>query len=101
MSPIAFDAFPSWPEILLVVAHLLVGTGLGIVYFRSLWWNVRRLTDGRHLGLAIGLTVVRFGLLAGVLIIASRSGAFCLLAVAVGLLIARSLVTRRIAGQAA
>ena len=33
--------------LLSLAAHLAAGIVLGVLYFRSLWWNARRFTGGR------------------------------------------------------
>ena len=70
---------------------------LGWLYFRGLWWNVRQFAGhGRALS-AICLMTGRFLLMAGVLFLASLAGAMPLLVMALGVLAARGVVTRRFA----
>jgi hypothetical protein len=59
-------------------AHLTAGIVLGFLYFRSLWWNTCRFTGGGRVTLA------------------SLEGALPLLMMALGVLIARSVVVRRV-----
>ena len=86
MSLLAFD----------LSAHLIAGILLGLVYFRGLWWNARLFTAGGHAPTAILLMVGRIALLGGLLTLASLEGAAPLLAMALGVLIARALVMRRL-----
>ncbi len=78
---------------------LAVGTLLGLIHFGSLWWNVRLLASGGALR-ALAIQLLRFALLAAVLLGLAKLGAAALLAGALGLLLARSLLLRRL-GRAA
>jgi len=77
-------------------AHLIAGILLGLVYFRGLWWNARLFTAGGHARTAILLMVGRIALLGGLLTLASLEGAGPLLVMALGVLIARAVVMRRL-----
>jgi len=77
-------------------AHLTAGIVLGFFYFRSLWWNTRRFTGGRRVTTTIALMIGRYALLGGLLTLASLEGALPLLMMALGVLIARSVVVRRV-----
>ena len=77
-------------------AHLGVGFGLGILYFRSLWWSARRFTGRGRLATTIALMIGRFVLIGGVLTLASLEGALPLLIMALGVLIARFVVMKRL-----
>ncbi|MFI5015675.1 MAG: ATP synthase subunit I [Hyphomicrobiales bacterium] len=90
------DALPTWAELLGVATHLAAGIILGILYFRSLWWSVCRLAGGGRVVTTIALTISRFVFLGGLLTLASLEGALPLLALALGVLIARSTVMRRV-----
>jgi F1F0 ATPase subunit 2 len=81
---------------LLLLAHVALGAALGWLYFRGLWWNVRRFVEGRHPALTIALGVARFLALGAVLLLTSLEGAMPLLATALGLLAARAVVLRRL-----
>lgn len=70
------------------------GALLGVLYFQSLWWNVQLLTSGSAWR-AIGLHLLRFGVLIISLYAASRYGAVALISAAFGMIAARSLVLRR------
>ena len=90
-----FDTPPTWAQLLNLAVHLAAGIALGILYFRSLWWNVSRLTGDGRVVTTIALTAGRFVLLGGLLTLASLEGALPLLALALGLFIGRSVVMRR------
>jgi F1F0 ATPase subunit 2 len=77
-------------------AHLIAGILLGLAYFRGLWWNARLFTTGGHATRAILLMVGRVALLGGMLTLASLEGAGPLLVMALGVLIARAVVMRRL-----
>jgi len=77
-------------------AHLIAGILLGLAYFHGVWWNARLFTAGGHVTTSILLMVGRIGLLGGLLTLASLEGAGPLLAMALGVLIARPLVMRRL-----
>mgnify|MGYP001195892948 CR=1 FL=1 len=81
-----------------ILIGLAVGGVLGVVHFGSLLWVARRFADG---GAALALTVqlARFAVLGGVLFGLSKMGAPALLAGAVGLLVARYVVVRRLGGM--
>jgi hypothetical protein len=88
------------PMIFLLLAPaacLVAGTSLGVAHFGSLWRAARLLT-GRGPGLTtIALMIARWALLGGALALASlEGGAAPLLAMALGVLIGRSLVMRRV-----
>jgi F1F0 ATPase subunit 2 len=100
MSFLSFDHLPAWGVVLNLSAHLAAGIALGILYFRSLWWNASRFTGGGRATTTITLMIGRFALLGGLLTLASLEGAPPLLMMALGILIARSAVMRRI-GEAA
>jgi F1F0 ATPase subunit 2 len=77
-----------------VFGWLLAGALLGSLYFLTLRWNVRILASGRVL-LPFGLQLIRFAVVAAALTIVARSfGALPLLAAALGLLLARTMILR-------
>lgn len=79
-----------------LILHLAGGFGVGLLYFQGLWWNAQRLAAGGRLTTAIALGLGRFILLGGLLTLASLEGAPPLLAMALGMLIARPAVMRRV-----
>ena len=96
MTSLAFNSLPAWGTCLSLAAHLVAGIAVGVIYFRSLWWNARRFTSGSHVATTIAVMIGRFVLLGGLLTLASLEGALPLLVMALGILIARSVVIRRI-----
>jgi F1F0 ATPase subunit 2 len=94
MSLLAFDPIPGWAAFLAPAIHLAVGTALGVLHFRALWWNVRRLGGNGRVATTIALMIGRFVLLGGLLALASLEGALPLLMMALGVLIGRAIVMR-------
>ena len=91
---------PGWPMVAVLAAHFAMGTGLGACYFGGLWWNACLFASGARLVLAIGLIMGRFALLASFLTLASLEGALPLLLMALGVVLARPLVMRRVRATA-
>ncbi len=79
-----------------LAAYFAGGILLGLIYFRGLWWNARLFTADGHARTAILLMVGRVALLGGLLTLASLEGAGPLLVMALGVLIARFIVMRRL-----
>ena len=96
MTSLAFNSLPAWGTCLSLAAHLVAGIAVGVIYFRSLWWNARRFTMGGHVATTIAVMIGRFVILGVVLTLVSLEGALPLLLMALGVIIARSLVMRRI-----
>ncbi len=92
----SYDASSVWAETISLAAHFAAGLALGTLYFRSLWWNVRRFTLGGSLFTTIAMMIGRFAFLGVLLTLASLEGALPLLMLALGVLVARSVVTRRV-----
>ncbi|WP_131119536.1 ATP synthase subunit I [Lichenihabitans psoromatis] len=90
-------ASPSWALALCLAVHAVVGVILGGLHFGGLWWNTRLFAIGGRAWSAIVVLLARISLLGGVLTVISFEGAAPLLATALGVVLARSLVTRRIA----
>jgi len=78
-----------------VLAGFFAGALLGLVHFGSLWWNVQLYAGGRPIR-SFGLQILRFALIATVLTGLARLGALPLLAGALGLLLARGILLRRL-----
>ena len=76
--------------------HLAAGIGLGGLYFGSLWWNARLFARGGRLSMTFALMAGRFVLLGGALLLISLEGAGPLLVTALGILVARFAVMRRV-----
>ncbi len=96
MTWFAFAHLPAWTMALSLVLHLAAGFGLGLLYFQGIWWNARLFASGDRVTTAIALGLGRFLLLGGVLTLAALEGALPLLAMGLGVLIARPLVMRRV-----
>ncbi|MCW0182745.1 ATP synthase subunit I [Zavarzinia sp.] len=78
------------------LAGLAAGLAFGILYFRGLWWQVRRFEARRRPLVLIGVMIGRFALLGGGLVLAALAGAVPLLTAALGVLGGRALVMRRV-----
>jgi len=91
-----FDTLSAWAEFISLAAHLAAGIALGVLYFRSLWWNVCRYIGGAHVVTAIALTIGRFIFVGGLLTLASLEGALPLLMTSLGVLVGRSVVMGRV-----
>ena len=85
----------SWGTALSLAAHLAAGIGLGVAYFSAVWWTTRLFATGGSAWTAIALIAGRLILLGGLLTLASIEGALPLLAMALGVLIARPFVMWR------
>ncbi len=92
---LSFDTLPAWAMAASLAAHLAAGMALGAVYFNAVWWNASLLAHGGRVRIAVGLIVGRLALLGGLLALASLEGALPLLAMALGVLIARPVIMRR------
>ncbi len=79
-----------------VAAHLAAGIGLGVLYFGSLWWSARLFAHAGRLRTTFALMAARFALLGGALALVSLEGALPLLMTALGILVARFAVMRRV-----
>ena len=99
MSNLTFAHLPPWAMGLSLMLHLAIGIGGGALYFRSLWWNARRLTGNAGLVSTMLLSLGRLLLMGAALLLIVREGAPTLLATAVGIMIARPIVTRRVRGE--
>lgn len=78
-------------------ASALAGATLGLLFFGGLWLTVRRVPEARRPGLLMaGSFLVRVGLLAAGLLLLARAGAAHLLAGLLGVLVARTLLVRRL-----
>ena len=96
MSLAAFHDLPPWAIVLSAGAHLAAGLLLGAGYFTTLSWQADRLAAGGHAGKTIAMMALRFLVLGGLLTLASFEGALPLLTMALGLLIARFIIMRRL-----
>jgi F1F0 ATPase subunit 2 len=82
-----------------LLAGLVVGLLAGLIHFTTLHWSVRLLTAGT-IAKALAVQLCRLGLLAAVFIGLAHLGAPTLLSAAVGLLLARHLILRRVRSHA-
>ncbi|MBS0517395.1 MAG: ATP synthase subunit I [Proteobacteria bacterium] len=81
MNPLWY-AVPMW---------VLAGLAAGGLYFASLQWNVRWFVAGKSLPMAFAVQMLRLGAMAAVLaVVAIQRGAVPLLAMACGILAART-----------
>ncbi|HVJ32726.1 MAG TPA: ATP synthase subunit I [Terriglobia bacterium] len=89
----------SWPWFITVFAALIAGVALGLLHFSALWWNCRSFAEGR-IGFALLVQLARFAILILAFVGLVKLGAGPLLAAALGLLLARGAVRRRVERQA-
>ncbi|MEI9924300.1 MAG: ATP synthase subunit I [Bradyrhizobium sp.] len=73
MTSLALNNLPNWATLLSLVAHLAAGIVVGVLYFRSLWWNARRFTTGGRVSTTIAVMIGRFVIL-GMILTLARSG---------------------------
>jgi N-ATPase, AtpR subunit len=96
MNIFLFQGSQSVTVLVSAALYLIAGVGVGVLYFWSLHENTRLFAAGVGMSTAIMFMIGRFVLLAGILVFASREGAFPLLAMALGVLVARAAVLRRV-----
>ncbi len=77
---------------LLDTGYFALGIAAGLLHFHLLRWNTRLFIAGGALR-AIGVQLVRLAALAGVLVLAAWHGALPLLLTALGVIIARFVMT--------
>ena len=83
--------------ILVLIGCLMLGLAVGGIYFTAMWWSAELFAAGGQISWAIALVAGRFVLmLASLATVAIRGGALPLLATALGILIARMVVVRRV-----
>ncbi len=87
---------PGWAVALGLMACFTGGVGLGTAYFRCLLWSAGRFAAGGRVSVTAGLLLGRFVLLGGALMLASQLGALPMLATALGVLVGRFVVMRRV-----
>ena len=92
----SLDTLPAWAQILGLIVHLGAGFGLGMLYFRSLWWSARRFSEQGSLLATIAHMVGRLAVMGGILALASLEGALPLLTMALGVFIARFMAMSRV-----
>ena len=94
MNPHLFDRLPAVALLLILAAHLAAGAGVGVLFFRGLWWNTRLMVGGGPVSTALALMLGRFLLLSGLLTLAALEGAAPLLVTALGVFVGRFFVLR-------
>ena len=82
-----------------LAASFVIGTVAGVAYFSTIWWSARRFAQGGHVTVTIALSFVRLATLGGLLALASFQGPGPLLALAMGVVVARFGVMRRLHGE--
>jgi len=95
MTPSQTVLLPGWPPVASLAAHLGIGILVGLLYFSTLWRTARLFAEGGNAVTAVALTIGRFSVLGGSLSLAGLEGAGPLLALALGVRIARSVALRR------
>ena len=90
----SYETWSLVTPLLVLIAHVAVGVGIGDLFFRALWWNTRTIVEGGGVASAIALTLSRFLLLGGLLTLAAFEGAAPLLAASVGVFAGRFFVLR-------
>lgn len=73
-----------------------LGVLVGLLFFRALWWTTRALVGGGGALLLLACHLGRFALLVGALVWAVGLGAWPLLAMAAGILLARVVTLRQL-----
>jgi hypothetical protein len=96
MTILWLEALPAWATALILAAHFAAGIALGIAYFTAVWWNARQFALGGGMVTTIALIVGRFVLLGGGLALTSLEGALPLLLTALGVVLARFAIMRRV-----
>lgn len=84
--------------VLAAMLGIAAGAAAGLGHFGSLWWNTRLYASGGSALAALLLQIARFAVLLAVFAVLARVGAVPLLAGALGLLLARSVLIRRLGG---
>ncbi|MDR3375930.1 MAG: ATP synthase subunit I [Ancalomicrobiaceae bacterium] len=98
MSSISLTDFHPWPDLAVLGAWASLGFVVGAVYFRALWRTTLWLTEAGHGAATAALTVLRLALLVGSLVVATLQGPLPLMATALGLIVAKIVVVRRVKG---
>ena len=82
--------------VFLLALHLTGGAAIGALYFGSLRWNTLLFERAGRLRTLLASMAARFALLGGVLVAVSLEGTMPLLVTALGVLLARAVVLRRV-----
>lgn len=94
------DILPTGMQLREILGDLAGGVVLGILYFGSLWSNVRRFIGGSGVVRTIALMILRLIVLSGALTLASLAGPLHLLVMTLGVFIGRSFIIHRTRGAA-
>ncbi len=78
-----------------VPTGLIVGFAVGLMHFSTLRRNVALLASG-HVGEALTMQIARLGLLLMMLFVLAKFGPWTLICAALSVLVARSVVVRRV-----
>ena len=92
----ALTGLPAWMPALSFGVHLAAGFAAGTLYFHALLWSTRRFAESGRAMAAVAWTFLRFALLGALLVLTSREGALPLLTTALGIVVARFAVMRRL-----
>jgi hypothetical protein len=96
MTRLLFDGLPVVALPIVLAAHLVAGAGVGVLFFRGLWWNARLIVDGGRVSTSVALIVGRLLLIGALLTLAALEGAAPLLVTALGVFFGRFFVMRAI-----
>jgi N-ATPase, AtpR subunit len=88
----SFGSLPDFLKLPDLLLHLVLGIGIGRLYFYGVWRSANAFQDS--LSAALMLTALRFGLLAVALAAIAFEGALPLLVTALGILTARHFALR-------
>ena len=94
------DILPTGIQLREILGGLAGGVVLGILYFGSLWWNVRRFIGGGGVVKTIALMILRLIALGGALALASLAGPLHLVVMTLGVFTGRSFIIQRTRGAA-
>ena len=100
MSLLSLNGFAAVLALIGLASRLAAGFALGVVYFLAIWRSARQFGESGSATSVLSLTAARIALLLGALTLASFEGAPRLLAMALGALIARAVVVRKLGGVA-
>ena len=89
------NPMPAFGPIVSLLAQLLAGFGLGLLYFEALRRTIRQIAAHHGRFLPVALTAGRIGAAVAVFAMAARTGAIALLATFAGFLLARTVALQR------
>jgi len=92
MTRLLFGGLPVVALQIALAAHLVAGAGVGVLFFRGLWWNARLIVDRGPVSTSVALIVGRLLLIGALLTLAALEGAAPLLVTALGVVVGRSFV---------